>query len=230
MFKNESSLSNNKIGENEAPAQSSSVSVAPVYLTMGFGDMYYCTPDDFNLAGKVTENVKWACAVNSAGLECSADGVVHAGNILVDPEQTYNAPIKVSGTMEDGPTLIYYIETGVGQSYTFGWSDVRNMRSYNGPVYQVSPMVENCLGFTLSYMSTLTSGEIVGDNWSVWVRENGTDWVYIQDIILQDGVEGTYDIKFDEQVSFSEIAVQPPKQMNAFTNIIDCVVKNLIFG
>lgn len=205
------------------------VSAGPVYLTMGFHEIYQCSIEDFGISAGDIDNLTWACSANASGLTCSSGGVIRAGNILVNPIQGYNESVRVTGVSEDGLMLVYYVTTGNGQAYEFCWSGARTMKNYRGSVYQITPMVTGCTGFTLFYTSVLTSGDIIGDQWSVWVRENGTDWVYVQDITLQDGIETKNNIRFDEAISFSEVAVQPPKQYNEFSNTIYCEISNLVF-
>lgn len=202
----------------------------PVYLKLNFRQIYQCTVSDFGLSGNAADHITWSCAANDAGVTCSPDGTIDAGNILVDPSLGYNEPIPIVGTNGKNLTLTYYLTTGNDQRYEFCWSGIRTMKSYVGPVYQITPIVKNCHGFTLTFKSVLTNGEIVGDQWSVWVRENGTDWVYIQDITLQNAVECRYDVVFEREISFSEVAVQPPKQYNPYSNSVNCKITNLIMS
>lgn len=202
----------------------------PVYLTLNFRQIYQCSTSDFGLSGDDADHMTWSCVANDAGVTCSPDGTINAGNILIDPGLGYNEPIPIIGTDGKNKTLTYYLTTGNDQRYEFCWSGNRTMKSYVGPVYQVTPMVTNCYGFTLTFKSVLTNGDIIGDQWSVWVRENGTDWVYIQDITLQNDSECTYDIFFEREISFSEIAVQPPKQYNPYSNTVNCKITNLIMS
>lgn len=206
------------------------VASEPVYLTKGFHQTYQCCISDFDLSEYAADNITWSCTANDAGVTCSPSGVIDTGNILVDPSLGYNQPIQVVGTNGKNLTLTYYLTTGNDQRYEFNWSGNRTMRNYIGPVYQVTPMVMNCSGFTLAFKSVVTSGDIIGDQWSVWVRENGTDWVYIQDITLQNDLECSSSIIFDRAISFSEIAVQPPKQYNPFSNTVNCEITNLVMN
>jgi hypothetical protein len=45
--------------------------------------------------------------------------------------------------------------------------------------------------------------------WSVWVREDGTTWVRVQDIHPENKVAEVYDITFDEPITFNEIWIMP---------------------
>lgn len=216
-------------GENAISLQSGTA-LEPVYLTMGFHQTYQCSISDFDLAEDVVDQITWSCAANDAGVTCSPNGVINTGNILVDPALGYNKTIQVIGMNGKNITLTYYLTTGNDQRYEFNWSGNRIMKSYNGPVYQITPMVTNCSGFTLAFKSDLTSGDIIGDQWSVWVRENGTDWVYIQDISLQNDEECTSKIVFDREISFSEVAVQPPKQYNPYSNTVYCEITSLLLS
>lgn len=202
----------------------------PVYLTLGFHQTYQCSSSDFDLPEDVSDSLTWSCAANDTGVTCSPGGAIDTGNILADPSLGYNQPIQVVGTNGKDLTLVYYLITGSGQNFAVGWSGNRTMRNYIGPVYQITPMVTNCSGFTLTFKSTLISGDIIGDQWSVWVRENGTDWVYVQDITVQNNAESSCDIVFDGIKSFSEIAVQPPKQYNPYSNTVHCVITNLVMN
>jgi len=90
------------------------------------------------------------------------------------------------------------------------------MKNYNGSVILVSPMVLDCNGFSIYYEYELTKGSIKSDNWSVWVRENGTDWVRVKDITVENKVGKVYDVVFSEPMSFSEICVQPETYSDSY--------------
>jgi hypothetical protein len=141
--------------------------VEPIYLTMGLHETYQCSANDFGLSAGDMDQLTWACPANASGLTCSSSGIIRAGNTLTNPRNGYNESVRVTGVSEDGFELIYYVTTGNGQAYEFNWSGARTMKNYRGSVYQITPMVTDCTGFTLYFTSVLTSGDIVGDQWSV---------------------------------------------------------------
>lgn len=205
--------------------------MAPASLYLDFGETYYCSTDDFVLPYPVDDDeIVWNCDANENGTDCTADGKIVAGNIQVKIEQSYNDVVYVTGTTLNGSTLTYEVMTGDGTVYESGWTDGgRHMKRFFGSVFEISPMVVQCTGFSMYYEYELSDGKIDSDNWSVWVRENGTDWVYIKDITLENLVGDVFDITFDRPITFSEIAVQPETFSNFYEFYPSCAVGYLIF-
>ena len=203
--------------------------VADVYLN--FDETYQCSTGDFVLPHAIAESdIVWSCDDNESGTVCSPSGLITGGNTQVDVSAKYNEPVRVVGTAPDGSELSYNVITGNGKTYGFTWSSGRrNMKNYNGAVILIDPMIVNCDGFSIYYKYTLTKGSLKTDNWSVWVRENGTDWVRIQDITIEDQVGKVYDIVFDEPLSFSEICVQPETYSDSFSYNSSFAVGYLVF-
>jgi len=199
------------------PTETPEPTSAPVFvnansdLYLGFGDIYHCTTEDFDLPYEIRlDEVTWSCEENYEGTTCSNSGRIVAGNIQIDPERKFNDMIKITGTTENGSKLIYHLYTGSGKTYDFDWSDSpRNMRSFNGYVIEADPMVVECTGFYLYYEYELVSGKIDSDQWSVWLRKNGTEWIRVQDITVKNMVGDWYYIVLDEPLCFSEICIQP---------------------
>jgi hypothetical protein len=225
-------------GSDIAMAAAPGTTVAPavtpdaVSLYLDFGETYQCNTRDFDLPYAIdNDDVSWSCALNASGTRCFSNGEIVGGNIQVDMSEKYNDMVLVTGTTSNGSELTYYVTTGDGKAYDFQWSESkRRMKAYYGQVIVISPMIENCTGFTLYYEYVLSEGKIDSNFWSVWVRENGTDWVYIQDITLENNVGETNDIVFDRPISFSEVAVQPQKQNGEFTYSDTCGIGYLVFG
>lgn len=205
------------------------VAAADVYL--GFGETYQCSTADFVLPHQMDESsIVWSCDANETGTDCTASGLITGGNTQVDVEKEFSDPIRVVGTTPDGSELSYNVIVGDGKTYAFTWSSGRrNMKNYNGSVILVSPMILNCDGFSIYYEYELTKGSLKSDNWSVWVRENGTDWIRVQDIVVKNQVGEVYDIVFNEPVSFSEICVQPETYSDSFSYNNSFAVGYLIF-
>ncbi len=203
--------------------------VIPIYLD--FGQIYQCNTGDFVLPYDVDEDdITWSCVLDDSGTQCTPDGRIIAGNIQISLDQKYNDAVVVTGTMPDGSTLTYQVLTGSGTSYESTWSSGgRNMKRFYGSVFVISPMIVQCSGFSMYYEYELTNGKIDTNRWSVWVRENGTDWVYIKDITMENQVGDVYDIEFDHPISFSEIAVQPETYSNYYEYYPACAVGYLIF-
>ena len=201
----------------------------PVYLD--FGETYFCSANDFRLPYPVEDQqISWACASNEAGTTCTQDGYIVAGAIQVDAEKEYNDTLQITGTTANGSRLIYDVITGDGTSYDFHWSsDTRQMKNYIGAVIIASPMVINCSGFTIYYEYELTKGSFNSDRWSVWVRQDGTTWVRVQDISLKNKNGDVFNIVFNEPMSFSEIVVQPETYSNTYEYNDSFAVGYLIF-
>jgi serine/threonine protein kinase len=202
-----------------------------VTLTLGFGETYWCTPNDFDLPYEIKDNeIGWSVVSYDTDVTCE-NGMIRAGNVQFDISREYNATVVVMGTTSNGSQLQYNIQVGNGQTYSFDWStSARSMKAVQGYTYIATPEIRNCEGFTLNFGFDLSEGKINNPNWSVYVRENGTDWVFIQDIYVSEDTYLDYYIVFDRPISFTEIIVQPQKQYDYFsyTNWYD--VKNLVFG
>ncbi|NLI55115.1 MAG: hypothetical protein GX417_12475 [Clostridiales bacterium] len=214
--------------ETEVPV----VSPPAIELHLNFREIYQCSTKDFNLPyGVDNSDVTWDCESNESGTRCLPDGTITAGNIQIDPAYPYNEPVMVTGTTPNGSKLVYSVIIGNGRAYDARWSDSsRNLKVINGDVIVISPMIQNCTGFTIYYEYDLYSGEIEHDSWSVLVRENGTEWVYIQDITLENNVGKENDIVFDRPISFSEIVVQPQVQYGEFSYTPSFALGYLVFG
>ena len=203
---------------------------ADVYLT--FGETYQCSTEDFVLPYVIDEgDIVWTCDANDSGTACTTSGLISGGSTQVDVNKGYNDPIRVVGTTSNGSELSYNLVVGDGQTYAFAWSSGRrNMKNYNGSVILVDPMIVACDGFSIYYEYELTKGSLNSDNWSVWVRENGTDWVRVKDITVENKVGLVYDVAFDEQMSFSEICVQPETYSDSYSYTTYFAVGYLVFN
>lgn len=198
--------------ETPEPTRAPVVAEAVTELYLDFGQTYQCSTDDFNLPIDIpAADITWSCAENDAGTECSKDGLIAAGYYQVDPEMKYNDEVIVTGTTAEGSTLTYHVFTGDGQTYTFDWSNsARSMRGYiSGYTIVSDKMLVQCDGFSMYYKYELTKGKLEANAWSVWVREDGTTWVRVQDIKLQNQVGDTFDIEFDYPMTFNEIWIMP---------------------
>ncbi|MEN6417462.1 MAG: serine/threonine-protein kinase [Clostridiaceae bacterium] len=223
--------SSGNISATSEPASDPVVTPDIVTLTLGYGDTYWCTPDDFDLPFEVADSdVDWEVVSYDSGVSCEI-GMIRAGNVQFDPAKEYNSIAVVNGTTPNGTQLQYNVLVGDGQTYSFDWSSsARSMKAVQGYTYIATPEIRNCDGFTLNFGFDLSEGKIEYPNWSVWVRENGTDWVFIQDIDVAEDTYLDYDIVFDRPISFTEIIVQPQKQYNYFSYSNWYEVKNLVFS
>ena len=206
------------VTEAPEPAQEPIVVEAVAEIYLNFGEIYQCTTDDFVLPYEIdNDDIVWSCEANEAGTECTTTGLITGGNTQVLADAGYNDAVVITGTTSNGSELSYSVITGEGNTYEFSWSSGRrNMKNYNGSVILVSPMVLDCNGFSIYYEYELTKGSIKSDNWSVWVRENGTDWVRVKDITVENKVGKVYDVVFSEPMSFSEICVQPETYSDSY--------------
>jgi len=80
-----------------------------------------------------------------------------------------------------------------------------------------SPEIVECTGLTVYYGFEMTKGKFSESNWSVWVRDNNDEWIYIQDIDSTAGQSKEYVLDFDQPITVSEIVIQPPREYNAFS-------------
>jgi hypothetical protein len=226
--------------ETLAPAEETEPEQAsdPVYVSaaadvyLNFGETYQCSTEDFVLDTAIDEgDIVWSCDDNGNGTVCTTDGLITGGNTQVDVEKGYNDAITVKGVASDGSELSYNVIVGDGQTYDFSWSkDRRNMKNYNGAVILIDPMIINCDGFSIYYEYELTKGSLDTENWSVWVRENGTNWIRVKDIEVQNKSGEVYDIAFDEPTSFSEICVQPETYSDNYSYNDSFAVGYLVFN
>jgi len=192
------------------PTRAPVVADAVSELYLDFGQTYQCSTRDFDLPDDIPDSeVTWRCADNDAVTTCTENGLIQAGIYQVDTELSYNEEVIITGTTEEGSTLYYHVFTGNGETYEFSWTSGRSMKNYSGAVIACSPMIVQCSGFTLYYEYELTDGKLETTSWSVWVRENGTEWVRVEDIQVENQVSGAHDIVFDYPMAFSEICIQP---------------------
>jgi hypothetical protein len=198
--------------ETPEPTRAPVVADAVSELYLDFGQSYQCSTSDFNLPVDIPDDeITWRCAENDAGTECSKDGLIVAGNYQVDPENKYNDEVVITGTTAEGSTLYYHVFTGDGNTYAFNWStSARVMRgSISGYTIVSDEMIVQCKGFSVYYKYELTDGKLDANAWSVWVREDGTTWVRIKDVQVENEVGDTYDITFDYPMTFNEIWIMP---------------------
>lgn len=194
------------------PTRAPVVADAVTELYLDFNQTYQCSTDDFVLPYDIAnEEVSWRCSKNDTNTTCSDGGLIRAGNIKADCEARYNDEIIVTGTTAEGSVLTYHVITGDGNTYRFDWStSARVMRgSLSGYVFVSDEMVVQCNGFSVYYEYELTEGKMEANAWSVWVREDGTTWVRVQDIQVENKVGEVHDITFDHPITFNEIWIMP---------------------
>jgi hypothetical protein len=215
------------------PMQEPFTAEAPVDIYLNFGETYDCTAEDFDLPYAVAnDEINWRCEDNDAGTICSSRGHITAGNYQVDPANKYNDAITITGKTKNGSTLTYTLLTGSGENYTFDWStSPRTMKGYSsGYVIVADEMVPQCSGFTLYYEYTLKDGDLNSDRWSVWVREDGSKWVRVDDIYLENTVGKQFDIEFDRPITFNEICVQPETYSDEYSCTTSYAIGYLLFN
>lgn len=206
---------------------------APVDIYLDYGETYRCTTADFDLPYAVTdEEVNWVCEDNDTGTVCNSSGLITAGNYQVDPGEKFNAALTITGETKNGSTLTYTVFTGNGERYKFDWStSPRTMKGYtSGYVIVSDEMVPQCSGFTIYYEYEMTDGELNSDRWSVWVHEDGTKWVRVGDIYLENKVGKQFDIEFDRAITFNEICVQPETYSDEYSCTTSYAIGYLLFN
>ena len=80
-----------------------------------------------------------------------------------------------------------------------------------------TPQIVDCTGVTFTYEFDMVKGKFFATNWSVWVRDNNDQWIYIQDIDSTAGQSQEYVLNFDQPITVSELVVQPPREYNEFS-------------
>ena len=205
---------------------------APVEVYLDYGEIYRCTTADFTLPYPVADDeVNWVCEDNDAGTVCNSGGRITAGNYQVDPENSFNDPVTITGKTKNGSTLTYTVLTGRGDTYTFDWStSPRTMKGYtSGYVIVSDDMVPQCSGFTIYYKYELIKGKLDTNRWSVWVHEDGTTWVRVDDITVENNVAALHDIVFDRPITFNEICVQPESYSDYYSYNDSFAIGYLLF-
>ena len=224
--------------ETPAPTATPEPTRAPVVvdaateLYLDFGQSYQCSTSDFVLPSDIPEDeITWHCADNDAGTTCTKDGLIVAGDCQVDPEKVYNDEVIITGSTPEGSVLYYHVYSGNGQTYSFGWStSARAMRgALSGYTIVSDEMLVQCNGFSVYYEYELTKGKMEANAWSVWVRENGTTWVRVQDIHLENKVGDVFDITFDHPITFNEIWIMPETYSQNYSVTTEFQVGYLLF-
>ncbi|GEM_PF-6927204 len=218
--------------DTPAPTREPVVVDAVTELYLDFGQTYQCTTKDFVLPYDIAnDEVTWRCADNDDGTTCSKRGLIAAGIYQVDPEARYSSECIITGTTEEGSVLTYHVYTGDGTTYSFGWSSsARSMRgSISGYVIVSNKMLVQCSGFSVYYEYELTKGKLDSNTWSVWVREDGSTWVRIQDIVLENKVGDVFDITFDHPITFNEIWIMPETYSQEYSYTSSFQVGYLLF-
>ena len=206
---------------------------AAVEVYLDYGETYQCTAADFDLPYDVSDaDINWSCDENDAGTTCSTHGRITAGHYQVEPENKFNDALTVTGRTQDGSTLTYTVLTGRGDKYTFNWAtSPRTMKGYtSGYVIVCDNMVPQCSGFSIYYKYDLVKGKLDANRWSVWVREDGTTWVHVGDIYLENAVGDVFDIEFDHPITFNEVCVQPETYSDYYSYNSSFSIGYLVFN
>jgi len=96
--------------------------------------------------------------------------------------------------------------------------------------YICDPEIKNCLGFTMKFSYLLPEGHYVKNVWLVCVRENGDNWVQVDEITINEGEEKEFTIRFDRVISFSEIVIQRPIDYNNYMHTDSLSIYNIIYN
>jgi hypothetical protein len=75
----------------------------------------------------------------------------------------------------------------------------------------------------------LQGGNYVKNVWLVCVRENGDEWVQVGEIIINEGEEKEFEIRFDRVISFTEIVIQRPIDYNGYMHTDNLSIFNIIY-
>jgi len=104
------------------------------------------------------------------------------------------------------------------------------MKGYtSGRVIVADSMVVQCSGFSIYFEYELKKGKLDSDRWSVWIREDGTTWVRVDDINVENQVGKEYEIVFDRPITFNEICVQPETYSDYYSCSTAFYIGYLIF-
>ncbi len=215
------------------PTRAPVVADAVAELYLDFGQTYQCSTRDFVLPYEIADDeVTWRCAENDSGTDCTGKGLIEASFYQVDPEMKYNEEVIITGTTEEGSVLTYHVYTGDGETYRFDWStSARTMRgSISGYTIVSDEMIVQCDGFSVYFEYELTDGKLDANAWSVWVREDGTTWVRVQDIKVENKVGKAYDISFDHPITFNEIWIMPESYSPEYSYTSSFQIGYLLFN
>ena len=118
-----------------------------------------------------------------------------------------------------------------GQPYNIDRSDkVVSLKRGKHYPYICNPEIKNCLGFTMRFCYQLQGGNYAKNVWLVCVRENGDEWVQVDEITINEGEEKDFSIQFDRAISFTEIVVQRPIDYNNYMHTDSLSVFNIIYN
>ena len=204
---------------------------AELYLTLGYGEMYLCTIDDFEEAyGFSDDDITWESS-DAELVSCSDNGIVLASNLQRDITEGYSDYVEVTGEAPNGVQFVYQVEVGNGKSYNFEWSDsARALKDSISYTYIATPTIMNCMGFTLDFKYEAATGSHTGA-WVFWVHDANGKWIDFPNLYLEDGITSSYDLTFDHPVNVDEIVMQPVSTYNTktFEYYTYYEVSNLIF-
>ena len=212
------------------PEPTQAPSPSNMSLTMDFGDTFVCSVKDFEFYYDINDDdVKWTSSDPDL-VDCTRSGMLSAGNIQIDVEKEYNDAVEVTGVAPNGVTFTYEVSVGDGQTYTFDWaSSPRILKDSIAHMYITKPAIRNCTGFTLGFIYEKTGGTHKGD-WVLWVLDTDGKWYSFPNLVAEDNVETSYDIKFDYPVNVAELVMQPVNEYAEFSWRVGYLVGNVIFA
>lgn len=92
------------------------------YLTLGFGEMYLCTIDDFDETYDLSDDdITWK-STDAELVTCTDNGIVLAANLQKDITKGYSDYVEITGKAPNGVEFTYEVEVGNGNTYNFDWS------------------------------------------------------------------------------------------------------------
>ncbi len=202
-----------------------------LYLTLGFGEMYLCTIDDFDETyGLSDDDVTWK-SNDTELVTCTDNGIVLSANLQRDITEGYSDYVEVTGEASNGVKFVYQVEVGNGKTYSFAWSNsARTLKDSISYTYIATPAITNCVGFTLDFKYEAATGSHTGA-WVFWVHDQNGTWIDFPNLYLEDGVTSSYDLTFDHPVNVDEVVMQPVSTYNTkkfeFYTYYD--ISNLLF-
>lgn len=145
---------------------------------------------------------------------------------VVATAEITNTPVNPT-TVPSAPTSNV---NSSGQLYNIYRSDkVLDLQRGKHYPYICNPEIKNCLGFTMRFSYQLAQGHYEKNVWLVCVRENGKNWVQVDEITINEGEEKEFTIRFDRAISFTEIVVQRPVDYNGYINTDSLSIYDVVY-
>ena len=180
------------------------------------------------LYGNVSTPIASASSENEVAIIQSYD--TNASNASLQQDTNAKAVSTPTASSTATPKLMTASSVTNEQPYNIYRSDkVVSLKRGKHYPYICNPGIKNCLGFTMKFSYLLQGGNYVKNVWLVCVRENGDEWVQVGEIIINEGEEEEFEIRFDRVISFTEIVIQRPIDYTGYMHTDNLSIFNIIY-